>query len=86
MGVAPAVGSPGTSLRIEGVGFSLVAAENVVTVGGSSATASLYGVIENSGEFLTFDVPEEATAGDGILFVTVAGVSSNALPFTVTPP
>lgn len=85
LSVSPSAGSPGTTVELLGNGFSLVAPENVVTVGQTSAVASTYRITETSREAITFDLPANAQPGEGPLFVVVEGEASNSLTFTVTP-
>jgi hypothetical protein len=73
-------------VTLQGQGFSFVAQENVVALGGASVVADEYAVDPDGGESLTFTIPEEASAGDTEVIVVVEGNTSNSLPFVVEAP
>jgi len=83
--VAPDVASVGDSITLTGQGFSFVAPENVVAVGGSSGSADEYAIADDGTESLTFTLPDDAIAGETEILVIVEGNPSNTLPFVVEP-
>ena len=83
--LTPNAAAIGTTVTIQGTGFSYVTPKNVVIAGGTSITAASYTLINGGGEQLTFTIPTQAQTGAGELIVVVDGESSNALPLTITP-
>jgi hypothetical protein len=72
-------------VTITGRGFSFVAPENVVSVGGATVSAEAYDADEDGTESLSFVMPEDTDEGDTAIIVVTEGRTSNALPFTVLP-
>ena len=72
----PTSGQLGSSVKILGTNFSSTAGENTVTFNGSSAT-----VTSASANELVASVPEGASSG--LVLVTVGGLVSNGVNFTV---
>ncbi|HSA58483.1 MAG TPA: hypothetical protein VLJ37_02205 [bacterium] len=70
---------------LAGRGFSYVAPENIVSVGGVTQAADAYDVAEDGTESLTFLMPDDAAEGETAIIVVTEGRTSNALPFTVLP-
>lgn len=88
--VDPANGTAGDIITIYGWGFSTEAANNIVSFGGASTTATSYNILaapaEGELETISVVVPVGATAGDLNINVTVFDNTSNAsLTFTITP-
>jgi RHS repeat-associated protein len=77
--LAPAVGLPGTAIAILGGGFQPTQGGSTVTFNGVAATPTSW----NDGSILV-PVPTGATTGNVV--VTVNGIVSNGMPFTVPPP
>jgi|GEM_PF-3399069 len=78
---SPMSGPIGTSVTINGSGFSSTAGNNTVRINGTTAT-----VTAASATSLTITVPSGATAGAYPIAVTVAGnTAPSAGNFTVTP-
>jgi hypothetical protein len=75
--VAPANGPVGTSVTISGANFGASKGTSAVTFNGTAATPTAW-----SATAIVVPVPAGATTGNVI--VTVGGVASNALPFTVS--
>lgn len=88
--IDPASGSSGDTVTLFGVGFSIVASENILHIGENTIAASEYSLIEEpepgEAEQLTFEIPPEVSAGEYNIFITVIDQPSNTnLTFTVTP-
>lgn len=88
--VDPANGNAGDTVTIFGVGFSVVAGNNVISIAGTSAVASAYTLLANPTdgevESLTVTIPANAVAGESSVFVTVIDNTSNSnLKFTLNP-
>ena len=78
--LSPALGQVGTTVEISGANFGASqGAGSTVTFNGTAATASSW-----SDTSITVTVPASATTGPAV--VTVAGVASNLVTFTVTGP
>jgi YD repeat-containing protein len=71
VGFSPTQGTTGQLVTVSGVGFSAVAAENVLQLNGTPAT-----VISSTSAQLTFAVPAGATSG--MITATVAGSSATS--------
>ena len=88
--VAPATGPAGTVIQIFGFGFSDVAPNNVVIVGGEGFAADAYALVTPATateiEVLTATVPAGTPAGvDSVAVVVYENVSNTDITFTVTP-
>ena len=83
MSADPASASPGSTVLLVGNGFSFIAPENVVSVGGAAVPASNYAIDDAGDQVLTFEVPMESPDGDQPLLLIVHGTPSNVLNFTV---
>lgn len=83
--VSPSSAAAGAAVDVIGVGFSLVAQENTIIVGGVSTLASSYRVTEEGEEVITFSIPSGVSSGESPLLVVVEGETSNSLNFTVAP-
>src|SRR5208337_4721892 len=70
-------GSVGTSVMIAGTNFGVTQGTSTVTFNGTAGTPTAW-----SGTSITVPVPSGATTGNVI--VTVGGVASNGVNFTVT--
>ena len=77
--LSPALGQVDTSVVIGGVNFGASQGTGTVTFNGVAATATSW-----SDSSITVTVPASATTGPAV--VTVAGVASNLVTFTVTGP
>jgi hypothetical protein len=78
---SPASGIVGTSVIINGTGFSTTPANNVVTINGITAI-----VTAASGTSITTSVPSGVTAGASPITVTVGGqLATSVTNFTVLP-
>jgi RHS repeat-associated protein len=75
--ISPTAAGPGGSITLNGSGFGLYSPAAVVTFNGVPAASS---AIINDG-LVTATVPSNATTGP--LIITVEGVASNSLPFTM---
>ncbi len=75
--LAPANGSIGTAVTISGANFGATKGTSTVTFNGTTATPSSW-----SASSIVAPVPAGATTGSVV--VTVGGLASNALAFTVT--
>ena len=75
----PTSGAVGTSVTIAGANFGGLQGSSTVTFNGTAATPTSW-----SASSITVNVPSGATSGNAI--VTVGGVQSNSVSFTVTPP
>jgi hypothetical protein len=73
----PTTGSVGTSVEISGASFGTPQGSSTVTFNGTVASPTLW-----SSNLITVPVPNGATTGNVV--VTVVGVPSNAVNFTVT--
>lgn len=80
-GVSPGIGPIGTGIIITGTNFSTVQGENVVTFGDVEASITSFSATE-----IRTTVPVGISAGALLVRVTVNGVASNALQFTVEGP
>jgi len=77
--ILPTSGLIGALVTLTGSNFGETQGGSTVKFNGIVATPSTWG-----NAAITAPVPNGATTGN--VLVTVAGISSNALPFTVTPP
>jgi hypothetical protein len=77
--LSPAAGQVGTPVTITGINFGATQSTSTVTFNGTSGTPTSW-----SATSITVPVPAGATTGNVI--VTVAGVASNGVNFTVTGP
>jgi Concanavalin A-like lectin/glucanases superfamily/IPT/TIG domain/Putative Ig domain len=77
--LSPSSGPPGTSVTITGANFGSTKGSSTVTFNGTAA-----GVTSWSATTIVVTVPAGATSGNVI--VTVNGVASSPVPFTVTAP
>lgn len=80
----PSSVSRGATLELTGTGFSIVAAENIVSIGGISVPATTYATT-NGEEKIILTVPAAATIGSSTLFVVIDGSVSNPMTMTITP-
>jgi hypothetical protein len=71
-------GSPGTAITISGSNFGLTQGSSTITFNGANGTATGW----NSNSIV---VPVPAAATSGPIVVTVRGVATNSMSFTVTP-
>src|SRR6266852_1545689 len=78
-GIGPTSGSVGTSVTISGVNFGAAQGASTVTFNGKAATPTSW-----SATSIVVPVPTGATTGNVV--VTVGGVASNGVNFTVIPP
>ncbi|OQA62056.1 MAG: hypothetical protein BWY40_00308 [bacterium ADurb.Bin270] len=73
--------SPGDTVTIYGLGYSIIPAYNLVTFGSVSAVADSYDFIDpgSDGEFeiLTVVIPDDVEAGINPVMVTVHRITSN---------
>ena len=76
--LSPTSGPVGTSVTISGAGFGATQGSSTVTFNGTLATPSSW-----SDTQIVVPVPSGATTGNVV--VTVAGIASNAVAFTVPP-
>jgi len=76
--VAPATGLVGTSVTIVGTNFGATPGTSTVTFNGIAATPTSW-----SATSIVVPVPSGATSGN--IVVTVGGLPSNAVSFTVMP-
>jgi hypothetical protein len=76
--LTPSSGAVGTSVTIAGANFAPTQGSSTVTFNGTAATPTSW-----NGTSITVPVPGAATTGP--LVVTVGGVASNGLTFTVVP-
>lgn len=88
--VSPTSGKAGTTITIFGFGFSNEAANNIITLGGQTTTATQYTLLANPTsteiESLTFTIPSGATSGANSVFVISFENTSNAnIQFTINP-
>lgn len=88
--LSPSVARAGDLVTIFGMGFSMVAADNFILVGTSSAVASSYALVSPPAtgelETLTFTVPNAVATGVTSLLVSVYdNVSNGDILLTVTP-
>ncbi|MBI2345658.1 MAG: IPT/TIG domain-containing protein [Deltaproteobacteria bacterium] len=88
--VAPVAGRAGDTITIFGFGFSAEAQQNIVVVGGSTAIATAYALVDPpaAGELerLTFVVPSGAAVGATTIACNVFEQASNGdVAFTVNP-
>jgi YD repeat-containing protein len=77
-GVSPQSGIVGTTVTISGSGFGTTQGSSTVTFNGAPAAASAW-----TSTTITASVPAAATTGPVV--VTVRGLASNSVPFTVPP-
>ncbi|MGH9140100.1 MAG: beta strand repeat-containing protein [Vicinamibacterales bacterium] len=75
--LVPAIGPVGTAVTIAGANFGATKGTSTVTFNGTTATPSSW-----SASSIVVPVPASATTGS--VMVTVGGIASNALTFTVT--
>src|SRR5262249_19029658 len=78
-GLSPSEGAVGTSVTISGTGFDTTQGTSTVTFNGTTATPSTW-------SDTSIGVPVPAGATTGVVVVTVGGLDSNALTFSVTVP
>lgn len=72
-------GPVGATVTITGANFGATQGTSTVTFNGTAGTPSAW-------SDTSIDVPVPAGATTGNVVVTVSGIASNGLPFTVTPP
>ena len=72
-------GPVGATITITGTNFGATQGSSTVTFNGTAGTPSAWSAT-------SIDVPVPTGATTGNVVVTVAGLASNGLPFTVTPP
>ena len=77
--LSPVTGPVGTAITITGTNFGVTQGASLVTFNGTRATPTTW-----SATAIAVPVPAGATTGNVV--VTVGGMTSNALPFTVTAP
>ena len=77
-GLSPASGPVGTAVTITGTNFRATQGTSIVTFNGTDAGAAT----SWSNTAITISVPAGAASGN--VSVTIGGVSSNPMPFTVT--
>ncbi len=77
--LTPSSGQVGTSITIAGSGFGPSQASSTVSFNGTVASPTSW-----TSSSIVVPVPTSATTGN--VLVTVAGMSSNGISFTVTPP
>ncbi len=87
MSITPATARAGDDVTIQGVGFSLVAAENIILIDGSSVVAISYNLTgdDDSPESIVFTLPASLPAGDFTIQVMVAENVSNEIHITLNP-
>lgn len=88
--ITPASGPVGSTILIEGFGFSLVPQNNIIIIGNSSVAATDYQLVipavSPNIEELTATVPTGSAVGVNSVTVVVDGNPSNSdITFTVTP-
>ncbi len=88
--VDPTSAAAGETVTLFGVGFSIIAAENILHIGETAVSATEYGVVDEpvgaEVEQLDFELPEELSAGDYDIFLSVLSTPSNAdQSLTITP-
>lgn len=88
--VSPAGGQAGDTVTLFGFGFSSAPANNIIHIGGTTATATNYALVnppaDGEIESLTFTLPAGATAAAANISVTVFDFTSNTdVQFTVNP-
>lgn len=88
--ISPTSGKVGDTVTLFGFGFSSEPANNIVSVGGGSTTATSYGLVNPPAkgeiESLTFKIPSGVANGSNSIFATVFENASNAdVAFTVNP-
>ncbi len=76
----PNVGAIGETIAIQGYGFQAVQGASTVTFNGTAATS----ITSWSSTSIVVTVPAGASTGNVV--VTIGGVASNAVAFTVSPP
>jgi hypothetical protein len=77
--LSPTSGPAGTSITITGTNFASTQGSSTVTFNGTQATPTTW-----SGTSIVVPVPSGATTGNVV--VTVSGLASNGVTFTVPPP
>jgi len=80
-GVTPTMRPTGGSVTIAGSGFDPVCAMNTVTIGGATVAPT---TCAPAGTSLSIVVPSQASYGSTQIAVSVAGLTSNAVAFTVS--
>lgn len=93
MAALPAFAPVGTTIALQGVGFSLIPNQNIVVAGGATAVGLSHAFIPEAEqpangavEEITFEVPPEAQPSVSTLFVLVGNTPSNSISFTVETP
>ncbi len=82
----------GSTIQVQGIGFSPVMNQNVILVAGTSTAATAYSLVASpstSGgatDQLSFVLPSQASVGSSTLQVLVGENPSNAIAFTVESP
>jgi len=76
--LSPPSGPTGTSVTITGTNFSATQGTSTLTFDGATVTPTIWGATS-----ITFTIPAAATTGNVI--VTVNGIASNAVQFSVFP-
>jgi hypothetical protein len=77
--LVPSSGGIGTTVNVNGTGFGVTQGTSTITVNGIAATVNSW-----SDTLINITIPSMATTGPVI--VTVGGVASNSVTFTVTNP
>lgn len=89
---SPSSAKPGSSIQIQGVGFSPVVNQNIVLVAGTSSSATDFSLVANPSasqgatDQISFVLPDSVVVGETTLSVLVAENPSNAITFTVESP
>jgi len=90
MAALPNFAPTGSTITLQGIGFSLIFNENIVVVGNVSTQALSHQFIPNTPagatEEITFTIPSNSQIGPGSIFAIVDDVISNTIPFTVESP
>src|SRR5262245_25136930 len=63
----------GDAVTVTGRGFSYVAPENVVSVGGTAQVANTFDISEDGTESLVFTMPDDAAEGETTIIVITEG-------------
>ena len=76
--VSPVGGQVGSTITLKGTGFGSLSPQSTVSLGGKTVQPTGW-----TDTVVVLTVPKESSTGD--LAVTVNGVASNGVPFTVLP-